>query len=436
MTFNISDKIYDFLRKITHNEYAGKLIYGFPNEELSDNININYIGLEGGMITYLSETRRLIDKNTNPFSSRLRQSQKPGSFLMSILKNPSPKLVEEFVNFVKALSANPNTYQFKEFTGDKISHYYNWKSYIPSNGSLNNSCMKSDLCSDYFGIYTKNPDKVSMLALIESETGLLAGRAILWTLPDGRKLCDRIYGFDDNLVLPIYLKYLNERGWIYKSKQSYSDFSYIQSGKSFREYISIKLDSLDFEKHPYMDTFKWLDVKTGELFNYKPEDLKNVITINSDSGGFNDANYIGFDDISENWAYSSSLTYLEYCGITTNKSNCNYSYVYKSYILKKDALYNTELGDYIFIDDNLNNKDLIDKTLLGKVEKIKSMKAKSDWGYLDYSNNIYESYYTNPIVTRRSSTTRSSMRNFRPYVDPVNSTGESSQPTEQPTENI
>jgi hypothetical protein len=28
------------------------------------------------------------------------------------------------------------------------------------------------------------------------------------------------------------------------------------------------------------------------------------------------------------------------------------------------------------------------------------------------------------------------MRNFRPYVDPVNSTGESSQPTEQPTENI
>jgi hypothetical protein len=292
-----------------------------------------------------------------------------------------------------------------------------------------------------------------MLALIESETGLLAGRAILWTLPDGRKLCDRIYGFDDNLVLPIYLKYLNERGWIYKSKQSYSDFSYIQSGRSFREYISIKLDSLDFEKHPYMDTFKWLDVKTGELFNYKPEDLKNVITINSDSGGFNDANSLGFDDISENWTYSSSLTYLEYCGITTNKSNCNYSYVYESYILKKDALYNTELGDYIFIDNSLNNKDLIDKTLLKKSEKIKSMKAKADWGYLDYSNSLYGSYYTNvgTRTTRRSSTTSERiineyMRNFRPYVtsnniiigntDPVNSTGESSQPTEQPTENI
>ena len=54
-------------------------------------------------------------------------------------------------------------------------------------------------------------------------------------------------------------------------------------------------------EYPYLDTFKWLDVKTGDIFNYKPtyftNDTSRFILLSSADGQYNDCNHIKFDDI-------------------------------------------------------------------------------------------------------------------------------------------
>ena len=208
--------------------------------------------------------------------------------------------LEQFINAYKATYdfAKDALKQFDIIQGDKIAYWYDKENYVDGGGSLNNSCMAS-VDSDYFDIYSQNP-QVSLVILYGDSGAIkdgkytddrIKGRAILWDAwLDGIsiKFMDRIYTTLDADV-ELFKQFAEKNGWWYKKRQSMEPDEDFTDGNSVRKgTIEVKLDDADFEYYPYCDTICYIDSDTGMASNKYWDDSDRLLR---DTGGSYEDSY-------------------------------------------------------------------------------------------------------------------------------------------------
>jgi hypothetical protein len=345
--------------------------------------HVNYISISNSdktKISYLTSERSQSIINSSPYGegadelwiSSRRFHVKPGAFISKIFKDVSPREIEIFSTLFRNIQSKID-YQFKIVKGRDILEYYHGSSYYNSNGSLGVSCMKYDNCQDYLGIYTKNKNIIEMLVALNSD-GRLIGRALLWKQGD-KKIMDRIYTINDEDFQFSFKKWADENGYWYKKEQKWNNTLFFKTrDKIMCEEISIQLDNFDFEYYPYLDTFKFIDFKTGKLYNYLPKGI-DVKTLSSAEGSYHNGGIYGFCEKSKVLYSVDSLCFVPNIGKTVGNDLCVWSDLYDLYILREEATFDNNLRDWIYIDNELNNEVMIQ-------QRMKEIKSSNAWDQL------------------------------------------------------
>jgi hypothetical protein len=239
--------------------------------------------------------------------STSRNNIKIGRFVRALLSSAKitvtdPEL-EQFTNLYKASYdfAKDALKQFDIVKGGKIAYWYDNNDedrYVDGGGSLNSSCM-AEVSSDYFDIYTENP-QVSLVILYGDSGAIkdgkytddrIKGRAILWDAwLDGIsiKFMDRIYTTQDADV-ELFKQFAEKNGWWFKKRQSMEPNEDLTDGNSVRKgTIEVKLDDADFGEYPYCDTICYIDSDTGMASNKYWDDSDRMLR---DTGGSYEDSY-------------------------------------------------------------------------------------------------------------------------------------------------
>jgi hypothetical protein len=189
----------------------------------------------------------------------------------------SSKEVEDFVNSFKA-SLEKNGEHFDLVEGDDIEFWYNSNNYKAIAGTLGSSCMAQK--RNLFGIYTQNQDVCKMLILKEDDK--IIGRALIWKLASIRRMgeaienveyfMDRQYTIKESDVQK-FRNYAKEKGWCYKSYNNHHSYSTVTiDGEEKNVQMTVKVKDKDYNRYPYMDTFRRYDVSNGILHNDDEQD--------------------------------------------------------------------------------------------------------------------------------------------------------------------
>ena len=179
---------------------------------------------------------------------------------------------EEFVNSFKA-SIEQGTERFEVVEGEDIAFWYSYENYKEDSGTLGNSCMARK--KNLFGIYTQNQDVCKMLILKEDDK--IIGRSLIWKLASIKHIkqdvegieyfMDRQYTIKESDVQK-FRNYAKEQGWCYKSYNNHHSLSTVTiDGVEKNVDMTIKVATKDYNRYPYMDTFKRYDVNNGILHN-------------------------------------------------------------------------------------------------------------------------------------------------------------------------
>lgn len=199
-----------------------------------------------------------------------RNNIKIGRLSRAILSTSSIKFtdkdIEDFTNQFKATfdSIGDAFSLFEVVQGDDIAFWYQRENYLSGDGSLNNSCMGSR-DSNFFDIYTNNP-QVSLVILRDiDDQNKISGRAILWdaNLESSQKIkfMDRIYTTIQSDV-ELFKQFAEKNNWWWKKRQSYELGGKITNGvDETGENICCKLDFVDFDYYPYVDTLCFIDTR-------------------------------------------------------------------------------------------------------------------------------------------------------------------------------
>ena len=401
----ISDQLRDILEIFKdRSEVARLLLFKRLSKEVLQDNHINYIGVSKNdptKIAYLTQDRieQIAQSPDADFwSTSKRIACKPGSFIGKILKDIPAKEVENFATLYKTFSEVKDV-KFKVVSGKNIKKYYDESTYFSQKGTLGNSCMKYDACQQYFDIYIENT--ASSMLLMLSPDDLLIGRALLWTVGDV-KVMDRIYTISDDEYLNYMTKWAVDNGYIHRVYQNWASSLHFTDGKvEFERQLDIQLDKWDFRHYPYLDTFKWLDMNTGILSNYRPEHFKDdsdntLRTLTVACGTYEHASHLKLDDIDRDYAYCGDLVQIK-DGIFTSASNCRYSETIHGWVLKADSKWSEELEDYIYKDLESNNKELIKKRL-DYIRKARGKKVAAETSIMDW--------FTKFITTQTTEWTR------------------------------
>lgn len=146
-------------------------------------------------------------------------------------------------------------------TGKQILEGYKRENYQASKSSLGGSCMTDKL--SYLDLYTKNSDKVSMVAIKMFDK--FVGRCLVWTTNCGQKIMDKPY-ICDEWVLSKFDEVREKEGYL-----SFQDV--INSSMK----LFIDLDTTNIEEWPYLDTFMYLTFHQKKVIVEQPVE---VLTLN------------------------------------------------------------------------------------------------------------------------------------------------------------
>jgi hypothetical protein len=228
-----------------------------------------YVKFENGKGVYNKEKLAAFDNRNQRLWTKNRQEIKVGRVVRAILQASKIEFVdrdiEQFVNMFKSTidKFNDKFQYFEEIKGDQIGFWYNSNNYKERRGSLGSSCM-SGVPATYFDIYISNPDVCSLVILRDQEvTDKILGRALLWTLSDGKRYMDRIYTINDSDV-QLFKDYARENAWYVKSRNasSASPEAIAPSGEVVNlsgQQMTISIKPGEYNKYPYLDTFKFWD---------------------------------------------------------------------------------------------------------------------------------------------------------------------------------
>jgi hypothetical protein len=206
-----------------------------------------------------------------------RQEIKIGRAVRALLKTAGvdfvDKDIEDFVNKYKSTIdiMNDKFRLFEIVEGEDIGYWYNKENYLKEQGTIGSSCMKSVPIS-YFSIYMENPD-VCKLVILKSEDNeyKIVGRALLWTLTDGKKFLDRIYTINESDV-QLFRDWAKENGIYSKIANNSSNSAkvYDLEGNSINlNQLEVQIRKGEYNNYPYLDTLKYLNIDKGILSTKK-----------------------------------------------------------------------------------------------------------------------------------------------------------------------
>jgi len=363
-----------------------------------DDISNIYIGeIEDGSISTESIEKFM---RSSEVLIKSRNEVSLGKFINSILpKKYKDSEIETFVNKYKSLSDGVDR-EFEIISGVDIVKWYNLNIYYEESGDLGNSCMRYISCSTYFKIYTENPETCRLLILKKVEDGVekLLGRALVWNISnngidDAEFLMDRVYGIDDS-ISQSFFSYAVKNAWVYKKS---SNFIYKES--FIDTMIIVKLNKFTFDKFPYMDTFKRLDINEGLLMNDE-DHIEGCFILESTSGGYQStdskwseyyAEYIDVEDavwsnILEDWIMSSDSIEVEhgsseYLGFyPSGYDNIVHDDINSRYLNLDDCSYSDYDDTYILEDDSVEAITYIESISYDSIET--NIEYISDSNYL------------------------------------------------------
>lgn len=397
----ISEELREVLQKFEHKSLVAKILLKsrHPKSNLVDDF-VNYISIsktDSSKISYLTQDRMSKIDAEHYWSTSRRFMAKPGAFVSKIFKDIPAREIELFSNIFR-LQIEQNTIQFSVVSGEQIKKWYHYENYQSEYSSLGNSCMKHDSCQDYLKIYVDNSEVCNMLILTDVNDKLI-GRALLWNV-SGEKIMDRIYTVNDDKYQHQFKQWADENGYWYKREQKWNNCLWFES-RGQVELKTIRFDLPHYEEDcllPYMDTFKFINIQTGRLYNYIPESNSNIRTLISSDGGFYEWNTLAKDDFTQIFHHRHETVVLKYLD---NKrilsSNAQYSEVNDDYILPEHAIWMEQIRDWIFNEEfnHLNNTDSIEKRV--KRYEAYNKKEKNKKPVLERLFEFSDTLYSIPV---------------------------------------
>lgn len=331
------------------------------------------------------------------FFNQNRQDIRIGRGVRGLLNSLGVKFtdkdIEEFVNKWKSTVDRLNDIfsNFEIVSGTDIAHWYRMENYLdPDKGTLGNSCMR-DVDSDYFDIYVYNKKVEMVIYKSLDDPDKIVGRAIVWTLDDGKKFMDRIYTQNDSDV-ELFRQYAKEKGFYSKSyngsSQSLKSISPDGSEVNLGE-VEISLTTRELEKYPYLDTFAYYNMRTGIISN---KFKKGFAQLTSTDGYYNgDPDDVEEEEDEEEELYvhfysrSIPLSELVYCGLGDVSYNGTAIYGYR-YL--GDCVYNNYYSSYVA-------NDLMTKKEIGDICSV-----TGQWRLLDDLDTIWSPKDTNKFIIK------------------------------------
>ena len=420
-------------------------IFDYNQEQTEYYVNslydINY-GISGSDIHYLFE-------NLKP-----RVKTRIGSFLNKIFINIDEKYVEHFVNSYKIFSKETSD-NFKVVEGEELRKYYYGEYHHNGRGTLGSSCMRHSRCQNYFKMYMFNRDKVKMLLLF-SKDGMVKARALLWHLNEDNgldsefKFMDRVYYTNEDQV-PLFRKWASENGYITKEKMSWGTPNrFVDSeGNPFEKNMEITLNKWKYTKEfhnsggmPYLDTFKWLNIKTGIFYNYKPkvssvEESRNIFTLVSTNGRLYSYDYLMLDEINNEYLFDTEVVYLEYLNKMVSRNLLIRSKVNDAYLLLEHSEHVKILNDYIFKEkyEKFNDRSSINSAIKKKKEEIAELERRkrqiisknmvSLKSYVEDNKDLLENDFDLSSIEEIEDSKKASKKKYPSYQEYLNSPFES-----------
>lgn len=375
----ISDELRDILQKFEHKSLVAKLLLKsrHSKQDLAEDF-VNYISVsktDASKISYLTQDRMSKLEPEVYWSTSRRFIAKPGAFVGKLFKDIPAKEIELFSNIFR-LQTEQNTFQFRIASGEQIKRWYYYESYQSQYSSLGNSCMKHDNCQDYLKIYVENPEICKLLILTDLSDRLI-GRALLWDVSD-EKIMDRIYTVNDDKYQHQFKQWADKNGYWYKTEQRWNNCLWFESnGKIEVKKINFELPNYEEGCYlPYMDTFKFANIKTGKFYNDLPESNRNIRTLIASDGGFYEWNALAKDDFTQIYHHKNEIAQLKYLGKNILNCNVNYSESNDDYILSEHSIWMEQIRDWIFNEEfnHLNNTDAIEK----RVKRYESYSKKEN----------------------------------------------------------
>lgn len=233
--------------------------------------------------------------------------------LQSIGKEPDPQELEIFVNKWKAAwrRSKDAFRHFELVSGEDIAYWYDYHNYLYLSGDLGSSCMR-DAPASYFDIYTRNPEKVSLLILKSpDDDSKIVARAIVWNLDSPEiTLMDRVY-FIYPKDLELYRQYAKSKGWFYKSLNNNSAHASLINPETGNidtfDTIEITLANLPYRAFPYLDTLKY-GIQTSRFFKLSNDKTKMDFNLEETDGTITslDCEYCGGTGRRDCWACGGS----------------------------------------------------------------------------------------------------------------------------------
>lgn len=339
---------------------------------------INYLDLSHtnkGHLSYLTKDRiTKIDESENKdyWEIKKRYHGRPSSVLKRLFNVNHSRYFEDFSMKFISIIDKPE-FHMEVVKGYDIAKYYNYKNYYNSNGNLGSSCMNR-MPDEIFEFYTKNENTINMLVMLDQYNKVM-GRAILWNGEDFR-IMDRIYTCND-LYESYFHDWAKENDVICKEQNNYRTPIHMIDSKNNEKFFKkchINLNEVNFDKYPYLDTFKWLDKISKKIYNYIPsKDLKLFVLCDSMGGTLLSDSY-DFDEITNEMYCKQDIIHLDYINKRVYVGHVVKSHVYNRYIHINHHKRDEEIRDYIFNDEynHLNDYEKIKDKKIEIEEKIKN----------------------------------------------------------------
>lgn len=268
----------------------------YPNLEWAEKIETEAMP---DVTAYSDELHELDDTESGRGSGVFKKSRNEvglGRFVNKLFPGKySSKDVEEFVNSFKA-SLEKAGEHFELVEGEDIEFWYNSENYKEKSGTLGSSCMAQK--RNLFGIYTQNQDVCKMLILKEDDK--IIGRALVWKLASIKHMREDIEGVEYFMDRQYTIKesdvqkfrnYAKEKGWSYKSYNNHHSYSTVTINEEIKNVdMTVQVKDKDYNRYPYMDTFRRYDVSNGILHNDDEQDreYEGQYILEDTGGGYNE----------------------------------------------------------------------------------------------------------------------------------------------------
>lgn len=154
-----------------------------------------------------------------------------------------------------AYEATTSNAEMQLVDGERILWCYlgtNYSRLLPL-PTLHNSCMRHSSNQRQIRFYV-DCENVQLLVQFDPQ-GKVMGRALVWTLTNGEKFMDRVYGDETTIIR--FKKYAKEQGWYSRRLNTYNREQEViaPDGTHVQKQMRVYVGNAAFTARPWFDTF-------------------------------------------------------------------------------------------------------------------------------------------------------------------------------------